>query len=203
MHLDLPHLTYTGPALDDPEILDRLPEELSAALRARNGCIAWLGALHVRGAARSPAWHSLRNAWEGPDALHTLFGEVRATDVPFAEDAFGDQFLLREGRVLRLIGELGEVSEAADSLEGFFDGLWSDAEQVLDYQPLLRFRKAGGELRPGQLLAAYPPFVLAGEGSTRDVRPMDAIERRHFLGELARQLHGLPDGAEVRLKMTD
>jgi hypothetical protein len=125
MHLDLAHLTYTGPALDDPEILDRLPEELSAALRA--------------------------------------------TDVPFAEDAFGDQFLLREGRVLRLIGELGEVSEAADSLEGFFGGLWSDAEQVLDYQPLLRFREAGGELRPGQLLAAYPPFVLAGEGSKRDV----------------------------------
>src|SRR6185312_15967257 len=98
MHLDLPHLTYSGPALDDPEILDRLPEELSAALRARNGCIAWLGALHVRGASHSPPWHSLRNAWEGPDALHTLFDEVRATDVPFAEDAFGDQFLLREGR---------------------------------------------------------------------------------------------------------
>jgi hypothetical protein len=203
MHLDLPHLTYSGPAVDDAEILERLPEGLATALRARNGCIAWLGALHVRGACRGPAWHSLRNAWEGPDALHTLFEEVEPTDLPFAEDAFGDQFLLRGGNLLRLSGELGEVAEIAESLEHFFDGLWTDAEQVLDYQPLLRFREGGGELPPGQLLAAYPPFVLDAGGTTRDLRPMDAIERRHFLAELARQLHGLPDGATVRLKSTE
>jgi hypothetical protein len=28
MHLELPHRTYTGPAIDDPDILERLPSEL-------------------------------------------------------------------------------------------------------------------------------------------------------------------------------
>ena len=203
MHLDLPHLTYAGAALDDPEILDRVPVELAAALRARNGCVAYLGALHVRGACRAPAWHSLRQAWEGPDALHALFTEVRPSDVPFAEDAFGDQLLLRDGRVVRLSGELGEVTETADSLEGFFANLLAEPEQVLDYQPLLTFHQGGGELRPGQLLAAYPPFVLEAGASSRNVRAVDAVERRRFLADLARQLHGLADGAEVRLKVTD
>lgn len=203
MHLDLPHLTYSGPALDDPEILERLPPELAAALHGRNGCIGYLGGLHIRGACRAPGWHSLRHAWEGPDALHALFPEVAASDVPFGEDAFGDQFLLRGGRVVRLSGELGEITDVADSLEALLAGLLADAERVLDYQPLLNFHREGGELRPGQLLAAYPPFVLAAEGSERQLRAVDAVERRRFLADLAGRLHGLPDGAEVRMKVVD
>jgi hypothetical protein len=77
MNLDLPHLIYAGAPLDDLEILEGVPAELATALRARNGCIAYLGALHVRGACHAPAWHSLRHAWEGPDALHALFDEVQ------------------------------------------------------------------------------------------------------------------------------
>jgi hypothetical protein len=48
---------------------------------------------------------------------------VRPADVPFAEDAFGDQFLLRDGQVLRLGGELGEIAPVADGLEDFFGQL--------------------------------------------------------------------------------
>lgn len=202
MHLELPHLTYSGGPLDDPGILDRVPPGFASLLRTRNGCVAYQGGLHVRGACRDPAWHSLRGAWEGPEALHVLFEEVHPTDVPFAEDAFGDQFLLREGRVLRLSGELGEVAEAAGGLEDFFTQLLADAGRVLDYEPLLEFLAGGAELRPGQLLAAYPPFVLSAGGARRDVRAVDALERRRFLADLARQLHGLPEGAEVRLEVT-
>jgi hypothetical protein len=199
MHLDLPHLLYSGPALDDPEILAQLPAGLAGALRIRNGCVAYLGGFHVRGACRAPGWHSLRHAWEGADALHHLFAEVEPSDVPFAEDAFGDQFLLREGAVVRLRGELGELGDAAESLEAFFMALAAGAEQVLDYQPLLNFRQAGGELQPGQLLAAFPPFVLQADASTRQLRAVDALEQRRSLARLARRLHGLPDGAEVKL----
>lgn len=199
MHLDLPHLLYSGPALDDPEILAQLPAGLAGALRLRNGCVAYLGGFHVRGACRAPAWHSLRHAWHGADALHHLFPEVEPSDVPFAEDAFGDQFLLREGAVVQLHGELGELSDAAESLEAFFTALAAGAEQVLDYQPLLTFRQAGGELQPGQLLAAFPPFVLQADGSSRELRAVDALEQRRSLAHLARRLHGLPDGAAVKL----
>jgi hypothetical protein len=199
MHLDLPHLLYSGPALDDPAILARLPARLAGALRARNGCVAYLGGLHVRGACHGPAWHSLRHAWDGADALHHLFAEVQPSDVPFAEDAFGDQFLLRGDAVVRLHGELGEISDAAESLEAFFTVLATDPERVLDYQPLLTFRQSGGELRPGQLLAASPPFVLQADGSTRELRAVDALEQRRSLAQLARRLHGLPDGAEIKL----
>jgi hypothetical protein len=203
MHLDLPHQTYSGPQLDDAALLGRLPPELARALGGRNGVVAYQGGLHVRGACAAPAWHSLRHAWEGPDALSTLFDEVRPSDVPFGEDAFGDQFLWREGRVLRLSGELGELADAADGLEDFFTRVLADPGEVLDWQPLLDYLAGGGELGPGQLLAAYPPFVLSGGPGPRDIRPVDALEHRRFLADLARQLRGLPEGAEVRFEVTD
>jgi hypothetical protein len=203
MHLELPHLVYSGPPADDADMLVRVPPPLAAMLRERNGVVGFGGGLHVRGACREPAWHSLRHAWEGADALHQLFEEVRPGDLPLAEDAFGDQFLLREGKVLRLSGELGEMAPAADGLEEFFGRVLADPGRMLDYAPLLAFLAGGGELRPGQLLAAYPPFVLSAEGARRDIRAVDALERRRALADLARRLHGLPEGTEVRFEVTD
>jgi hypothetical protein len=203
MHLDLPHLTYSGPAIDDEAILTRLPAPLAAALRARNGCIAYRGGLHVRGACSEPAWHSLRAAWEGPLALHELYEEVQASDVPFAEDALGDQFLLRGGTVLHLWAETGELEPAATDLDAFFAAVLADAQRALALEPLLAFVDAGTQLAPGQLLMAYPPFcVTASEQGVR-LTAIDTMERRLFLADVARQIRGLPEGAEVQLKVTE
>jgi hypothetical protein len=203
MHLDLPHQTYAGPALDDEAILARLPPVLASALRERNGCVAYLGGLHVRGACRAPSWHSLRAAWEGADAFHIAYPEVRPTDVPFAEDVLGDQFLLRDGAVIRLWAETGEVEPVAESLEAFFAALLTDAHAVLRYEPALAYRQAGMRLQPGQLLAAYPPFVLQESGQSVDLRPIDAMERRRFLAELAGRIRGLPDGTRIEFGTSD
>ena len=79
-----------------------------------NGFILHEGALHVRGVSFAPEWHSLRAAWRGPSAFHTLYESVLSTDIPFAQDQVGDQFLLRDGRVLRVSAETGEVDALAD-----------------------------------------------------------------------------------------
>jgi hypothetical protein len=203
MHLDLPHLVYSGPEIDDPEMLARLPAPLAAALERRNGCIAYEGGLHVRGASRNPNWHGLRTAWEGSLAFHELYEEVEPTDIPFAEDALGDQFLLRGGRVLHLWAETGEIEEAAGSLEQFFEAVLTDPQRSLALEPLLAYRADGQRLAPGQLLMAYPPFCVTAAGNGVTLSAIDALERRRFLAGIASQLRGLPDGAEVQFKITD
>jgi hypothetical protein len=154
----------------------------------------------VRGACQAPAWHSLRAAWEGPDALHALYEEVLAEDVPFAEDALGDQFLVRDGAVLRLRAETGDVEPVAASLEDFFAAVLAAPQQTLELGPLLDFLEAGQHLDPGQLLSAYPPFCAKEAGQGVDLRPIDALERRRFLADLARQLREVPDGGRVEIK---
>ena len=107
--MELPGVTWVGPPADDGEILAELPRELRSVLSAINGFVLFGGALHVRGAVREPAWHSLRNQWSGPDALADLYPAIQTNDIPFAQDCVGDQFLLRDGEVVRLVAETGEV----------------------------------------------------------------------------------------------
>lgn len=201
MHLDLPHPTYSGPALTDEAILERLPAPLTAALRQRNGCVAFLGALHVRGACLEPEWHSLRAAWEGPVAFHVLYPEVRASDVPFAEDGLGDQMLLRDERVYHLSAESGELEQVADSLDAWWAAILAEPTRWLPVRPVLELAAAGTPMQPGQLLSAYPPFVMAEAARGVDLRAIATLDRRGWLAELARQIRDLPDGAAIELKV--
>ncbi len=100
--MDLGQLSYVGPSLDDVEILPRLPAAYVRFLASRNGFVAFGGGLHVRGAVLDPEWHSIRAALDGPSALHVLFGALTPADIPFAQDALGDQFVLRDGLVYHL-----------------------------------------------------------------------------------------------------
>jgi hypothetical protein len=88
-----------GPPVDDSDILSMLPREIAESMRIKNAYIAADGAFHVRGACRSPLWHSLRHAWQGPQALHELYPSVLSTNIPLAQDCLGDQYLLRDESV--------------------------------------------------------------------------------------------------------
>src|SRR5262245_33397894 len=100
---------YIGPEIDDFEILGRLPDSYRSLLEVANGYVAYHGGLHIRGACLFPEWHSLRAAWSGREAIYRLFPEVLPKDIPFGEDALGDQFLLRNEVVWKLCGETGEM----------------------------------------------------------------------------------------------
>lgn len=201
MHLDLPHLTWSGPAIDDAAILERVPEPLRSALESRNGCIAYRGGFHVRGACREPAWHSLRAAWEGPDAFHALYDEVLESDVPFAEDGLGDQFVLRGDEVWHLWAETGEIERKSPTLETFLAETLERPTEVLSLEPVMAFLDAGQTIEPGQLLMAYPPFCVSESDQGVTLTAISTAERREFLATIARQIHDLPDGAEVQFKV--
>ena len=116
--MELDHVTFVGPPIDDHEILAKIPANLAGLLQQLNGFIQFHGGLHVRGACRQPSWHSLRDAWVGVHAFHSLYPTVHPEDVPFTEDCLGDQFLLRDERVHRLAAETGELQALNLSLAG-------------------------------------------------------------------------------------
>ena len=193
---------YLGPPIDDLEILAGLPGPLIDFLRRCNGYVAFHGGLHIRGACFAPEWHSLRAAWHGPVALHRQFPAVLPSDVPFGEDALGDQFLLREGSVWRLRAEQGEIEELGLSLSEFDIAAREDPVQFLSLQPLLEFRSQGGMLEPGQLLSVYPPFVMAEAGKSVSYEAICALDRRTSLAALAAELKGLANGTRVRIEIS-
>ena len=201
--MKLTEVSYVGPALDDTEILNRLPSALKGLLSQVNGFIQFRGGLHLRGACKAPAWHSLRDAWQGENAFHTLYPDVKAEDVPFAEDCMGDQFLLRDERVWKLSAETGEIESLDVSFGEFLEAAQGDPVEFLSLHPLLQLENEGGKLEPGQLLSAMPPFCLQESGDGVSLRAIPGEERRRFLAYLAAQIRDLPDGGQISFQVLE
>jgi len=130
--------SLAGSDITDTEILQELPEDFRQLLTQVNGCILFDGGFHVRGAVTSPEWHSLRKAWIGESSLHRLFPAVEESDVPFGQDCFGDQFLLRRGIVHQLQAEIGEVESVDMNLGTFLHSVQDNPSTLpLDLNPAL------------------------------------------------------------------
>jgi hypothetical protein len=190
--LQLSGVTYRGdPAPADQ--LERLPPDLRKLLSQQNGFIAFFGGLHVRGVG-GPEWHALATVWEGPLSLQSLYPEViKPGDIPFAEDALGDQYLLRDDKVYRLRAESG-VLEALDlGLFPFLAAAEKDPVNLLEMEPLIHYQhQQGGTLDPGQLLLAYPPFCTAEAKQGVSLRPVAAREAIAVHAEFARAIAAAP-----------
>ena len=200
--MDLTRASFIGPKQTNLRELDDLPLELRTLLTVANGFVVFDGGLHVRGVCDKPDWHSLRRVWIGTDALSSLYPKVRSDDIPFAQDFLGDQFLLRDGLVVRLYGETGETKEIGIGLEVFLDSVAEDPEGVLSLNLLRQFQSDGRSLEPGRLLNVYPPLCLHESGQGVSLRPIPALERIRFLADFARQIGGLPEGAIIRIQVT-
>jgi hypothetical protein len=194
---------FTSPEITDPEILDGIPADLRRYLLQGNGAILFDGGLHIRGAVISPEWHSLRHVWLGDFALHKLFPALDEADIPFAQDCLGDQYLIREGVVHRLEAESGDLENLAVDFDGFLSQATRDPVEYLTLQPLLQFHSEGGELNPGQLLSAYPPFITKESGQGVRLRAISMFDRIGFLADFARQIAGVADGEKVRLTVVN
>ena len=154
--------------MDDIVLAEAIPLDLSAVLIDVNGFIAFNNAFHVRGITAVPLWHSLGFAWKGERALHRLFPALLPDDVPFAQDALGDQFLLRGDDICRLRSETGELESLGMDIQEFLGALIKTPEALLPTQLVQRFQDDGGHLLPGQLLNV-------------SLRAIPALERIDFL----------------------
>lgn len=195
--------TYVGSEITDAAILDRVPEELRRLLNRTNGFILFDGGLHLRGAVLAPDWHSLRKVWLGDFALHKLFRAIGESDVPFAQDCLGDQFLLRDGLVHKLDAEVGEVEGLGMDIETFLNHAQEDPLDFLSLQPLLQFMSEGRKLKPGQLLSVYPPFITKESANGVSLKAISMFDRVGFLADFARRISGISEGARIEIEVVD
>ncbi len=197
--IGLPTASFVGQPPDDNMVLARLPRDYTNFLQSVNGCVVHGGGLHVRGVSDTPDWHSLQRFWTGEDRLSAMYSAVKTDDVPFAQDCFGDQFLLRSKSVFRLHGETGELEDLALGWRDFFTAAAANPIDFLSLQLLDRFRNEGGSLKPGQLLNVYPPLCTRESASGVSLKPISTRERIRFLAEFAAQISGLTDGAKIQI----
>ncbi len=190
----LPDISFRGPAPSDPDydhaLRAELPPELQGLLDELGGVVAFGGGLHLRGLCVAPEWHSLRAAWRGPRALHQLFRSVLPSDVPFAEDCVGDQYLLRGGEVVQLFAEVAEVEALGQGLREFIAAAIADPEDALCTEPLQVFLRDHEALAPECALQIDPPFCVDADERTLVAVPRLLLRERH--AALAQRAIGAP-----------
>jgi hypothetical protein len=201
--MKLDGITWQGPALLESTDLSDLPKPLAGLLRQLNGFILRGGALHVRGVIAAPSWHSIHRHWTGEFALAERYRSLQQTDVPFAQDCVGDQFFVREGLVWRLCAESDDAEPLDLALFDFLAGASASPVEFLSAGPLVEHLNAGGELLPGQLLFAYPPYCVAEAEQGVELKAVSADELIDVHAAMAQQIRDLHEGQSIRIDVSD
>jgi hypothetical protein len=96
-----------------------------------NGFYALDGLLHVFGACEFPPNHSLR-AWNAPDGWRAAWGRLTEGLTFFAEDAFGDQFAYRGGKIVRMRTLAGGLEVTHASITEWIEAVLLEPEYMLN-----------------------------------------------------------------------
>jgi hypothetical protein len=168
-------------------------------LRLKNGCYAFEASLHIlpAGGERGLA------AWNAPELWIDAYGDLAEGCLFFAEDLFGGQFCLYQGQVCAFDPETAELEALADDLEEWAGEILEDYEVLTGHPLAHQWQQRHGPLPPGQRLLPKIPFVAGGEFDLANLYPLDAVEGMRFRAALARQIHDLPEGAQIQITLEE
>jgi hypothetical protein len=176
--------------------------ELLRLLGLKNGFFAFESALHVFPAGRATAGYDLAD-WNDEGAWRQHYGSLAQGLLFFAEDVFGVQFALNGGQVCRFDPETARAMVVSGTVEEWAQHVLANIEVETGYPLAHSWQTVHGSLRPTERLVPKTPFALGGEFTLDNLRAVDAVHGMRFRGDIARQLHSLPPGAQVQFRVVD
>jgi hypothetical protein len=191
--------TAPAPALLAP--LGPLGLELLGLLRLRNGFYAFESALHVFPADGGSEIGL--SEWNSEQLWRHAYGPLAESCFFFAEDVFGGQFAIRGEAVVQFDPETGNATEMAATLEEWAQAILDDYEVLTGYPLAHEWQVANGPIPPGSRLVPAISFILGGAFEIENLVLLDAAQGMRLRGEVAQQLHDVPDGAQVSFRITD
>jgi hypothetical protein len=202
---------HAGPAIGNgpPVLSDAFRERLGRAadpilelLHLRNGFLAFDGALHVLSAPGiSPS--SDFETWNSPELWKRHYSGSADELFAFAQDLFGFQYCVSKEGVILFDPETGGHDHFAPTLLEWAEKILADPDVHTGCRIAKLWRATKGPIHVGERFVPAVPFVLGGEFNASNLVLMEATRAMNYYGELAAQIRDLPDGAQVRLTVTD
>jgi hypothetical protein len=175
-----------------------LRAELAALLAARNGFMAFEGALVVLPAGPAGAHPDLASLNAG--AWRAEYWHGCAGLLVFAANAFGDLYTLAADGVLRLDPETGETAPMGADLEAWAATLLGDWQAETGHAAARAWQELYGAIPDGCRLMTVRPFVLGGTDAVDNLKPVPLAEGLALRGRIATRIRDLPDGATLSLE---
>jgi hypothetical protein len=176
--------------------------EIGSILKLRNGFYAFEGALHVFSTDRIAAGPNIFE-WNSETLWRFEYKGIADGNVFFAEDIFGNQFCSREGSIWFFDAESGSLKRVGATVEEWAGRVLEDYRFWTGYSLAHDWQAKTGRLPDSQRLVPKKPFITGGEYSVTNLHALDAVKGMRLRGSIAAQLRDLPDGATIRLTITD
>jgi hypothetical protein len=139
--------------------------------------------------------------WNSPNLWKVHYRGIADNIFCFAEEIFGRQFVVHDEKIAVFESETGDLEIIASSLEEWASKMLLDYNQMTGHALAHEWQSLHGALHPRHRLIAKRPFVLGGEYSIENLASMDSAQMMKSLGNLAFQLHDLPDGTKIEFKI--
>ncbi|MCO1575664.1 DUF2625 domain-containing protein [Crossiella sp. SN42] len=172
--------------------------ELAELLSHTNGFTIANGGVQVFRAGTEGLGPELAE-WNEPSLWKDTYGELAADLFCFGQDLFGVQFAVSGDRVVSFDPETAERTNLGGSLADWMSWLAADLELNAAKGFATDWQDRHGPLGYRERLLPVRPFVLGGKFDEANLVARDAVYCMRVRGPIAQKVHGLPDGAEVRL----
>lgn len=185
----------------DNEFTVKSPQ-LRSLLREKNGFFAFESALRVFPTQICAFSYGLHD-WNSSELWRGSYGELTNGLFFFAEDIFGAQFCLKNEKVYSFDPETADLTLIGNDLNEWATVILNDYDLLTGYSLAHEWQIKHGPLLPRDRLMPKLPFVCGGEFALTNLQALDAARSMRCRGNLATQIHSLPDGAQVKFVLVD
>lgn len=186
------------PAFVAGDVSEPSRSQLCEMLRMKNGFYAFYSALHVFPAGEGHVGLDV-DTWNSPGLWRYEFGDLTDGVFFFAEDIFGEQFGIRNGRVERFNPEQANYTDFAADVEGWAAKILSSHRTETGWPLAKAWQSVHGPIPPGTRLLPAVPFFAGGEYTVENVNAVEAVEAMQYRGFIAMKTRHLPVGAKIVL----
>jgi hypothetical protein len=194
-----PFVPGSEPVSDALNHLGDIGASIREVLAQKNGFFCFEAALRFFPSTTvGPSWGT--SEWNSPNLWKDDYRGVADNIFCFAEEIFGRQFVIHDEKIAVFESETGDLEIIASSLEEWASKILLDYNQMTGHPLAHAWQSLHGALHPRHRLIAKRPFILGGEYSIENLASIDSVRMMKSLGNLAFQLHDLPDGTKVQFK---
>lgn len=183
-------------------LLGSLYDEIIQILSLKNGFYAFESALHFFPAIEEPDGKRIDvNQWNHDDLWQGEYDSLVDDLFFFAEDVFGCQFCIKDGKLYTFDPETGNLGEISNNFNGWAKAVLDDYNFMTGYPLAHEWQVKYGELPCQKRLLPKKLFVFGGGFAVDNLYLADAVEGMKYRASVAKQIYNLPNGTTVKMKI--
>jgi hypothetical protein len=174
----------------------------NSLLILHNGLTAFDGGLRIFGT--KPGKLSSLQEWNEQNGWRSAYKElVKAELVFFAEDVFGNQFAFDHGSIVYFDAENGRATPFASSFSEWLSIILEDPVDTLQLMLYKSWRSKGERLEPSEHLCPIYSFIVKADPPLKELHRVKGREAMRYKGNFAYQIKDVPDGAPIKIRVTE